>query len=160
MNTGMLYTNALLAEAAYADFWDQNNGEIKDSEGIKTSLEAEGFSPTQAQEFTDTWEVLAHQSNTWSGLSVTVFENKRSGEKVLAIRGSDTPYDYITNAGIFEGVTPEQTSQYQELKVLVDGWLLDGTLEPGFTVCGHSLGGFLAGGLLVDYPTEVAHTWL
>lgn len=60
----------------------------------------------------------------------------------MAVRGSDNPYDFITNAGIFEGVTPEQTSQYQELKVLIDGWLGDGTLEPGFTISGSAMAAY------------------
>lgn len=159
MNTKYLFDQALLSEASYANFWDQVNGVLKDSAGIKSALIDEGFSETQADDFLGTWTVVAHQPNTWSGLSVTVFENK-SGEKVLAVRGSDNPYDFITNAGIFEGVTPEQTSQYQELKVLVDDWLDNGMLDSGFTVSGHSLGGFLAGGLLVDYPEEVEHAYI
>lgn len=160
MNTKYLFEQALLSEASYADFWDQDNGVIKNLVEIESALIDRGFSETQADDFIGTWTVVAHQPNTWSGLSVTVFENKQSGEKALAVRGSDNPYDFITNAGIFEGVTPEQTSQYQELKILVDGWLGDGTLEPGFTVSGHSLGGFLAGGLLVDYPEEIEHAYL
>ncbi|MDZ7805098.1 hypothetical protein [Thiohalophilus sp.] len=42
----------------------------------------------------------------------------------------------------------------------MDIWLADGILTSGFTVAGHSLGGFLAGALLVDYPTEIEHAYL
>ncbi|AFJ03706.1 Alkaline phosphatase [Methylophaga frappieri] len=160
MTANNLFQQALLAEAAYADFWNHATEQlITDSSLIAAALTFEGFSQTQAEEFVDEWTVRAHQPNTFSGLSVTVFENL-NGDKVLAVRGTDDPFDVITDLGILEGVTPEQTTQYQELKDLVDGWLDDGTLDSGFTVSGHSLGGFLAGGLLVDYPDDISHAYI
>jgi hypothetical protein len=128
MDTGKSYKNALMAEATYAGEARNPDGSF-DNEKVKKALKSEDFSETQAQDFVEDWQVVAHQPNTFSGLSVTVFENKQSGEKALAVRGSDGPFDFITDAGILEGVTPEQANQCQELKSLVDGWLADGTLS-------------------------------
>lgn len=43
MNTKYLFEQALLSEASYANLWDQVNGVLKDSAGIKSALVDEGF---------------------------------------------------------------------------------------------------------------------
>lgn len=65
--TTSLFDQALLAEAAYADF----------SDPLKTKLQAlkdAGFSETQATEFVNNWRVVHHQQNLTSGFSATLFE--------------------------------------------------------------------------------------
>jgi hypothetical protein len=54
MSTGMLFANALLAEAAYADLKNINN----DNE-YNAALVDRGFSPTQAVEFVDEWATVS-----------------------------------------------------------------------------------------------------
>ncbi|MDR4652790.1 MAG: hypothetical protein MRJ52_10390 [Nitrosomonas sp.] len=49
--------------------------------------------------------------------------------------------------------------QYTSLKAKVTEWLVSGTISPTFTVTGHSLGGFLATGLVADFP-NVSHAYL
>ncbi|MHB8165765.1 MAG: putative Ig domain-containing protein [Sulfuricella sp.] len=42
----------------------------------------------------------------------------------------------------------------------MQAWLKDGTLTPGFSVSGHSLGGYLAAGLVADFSASISHAWL
>jgi len=42
----------------------------------------------------------------------------------------------------------------------VQAWFVDGTLTPGFTVTGHSLGGYLAAGLVADFGSSISHAYL
>jgi len=42
----------------------------------------------------------------------------------------------------------------------VQEWFDNDILSSGFTVTGHSLGGFLAGGLMVDYTSYVDHAYV
>lgn len=166
MGISEYYQNSLLSEASYAVLQTARNPDGTFSQDlVESALIASDFSESQAADFVSHWRVVAHQPNKSTGLSATVFERlddvgNGTGEFTLAVRGTDTPWDWMTDAGIFVGVTPDQTGQYQELVGLVDGWFDDGKLASGFTVVGHSLGGFLAGGLLVDYPTEIAHAFL
>ncbi|MER0217256.1 MAG: hypothetical protein DU481_14005 [Nitrosomonas sp.] len=52
--------------------------------------------------------------------------------------------------------------QYNSLKTKVTEWLGNGTLSPTFTVTGHSMGGFLATGLVndPDFASNVSHAYL
>jgi hypothetical protein len=99
------------------------------------------------------------QATILTGLSATVFE--RNGVSYLAVRGTAGLADLLTDAiDIALLGTPERQLQYSALKAKVAEWLDGGTLASGFTVAGHSLGGFLAGALLVDYPTQIGDAYL
>ncbi|TDF42546.1 hypothetical protein [Histophilus somni] len=63
---------ALLAAAAYGEFSEINN--IKEIQ--KTLIKKAEVSATQAEKFTDTYEIIAHQANTASGYSGTIVKNK------------------------------------------------------------------------------------
>ncbi len=84
MNMEKELQGALLSEASYANL--QNKFA---SEDVKTALITEGFSQTQAEDFIKQWRVVAHQPNTLSGFSATLFERRDSpGNYALAIRGT------------------------------------------------------------------------
>jgi hypothetical protein len=148
-----LFQQAQLAEAAYANFIGSDGSLVTDDDSIKTALMASGISPTQATNFVSQWKVLAHQPNTDSdsdsGFSATLFENTDTGEKTLAIRGTERGSftDWLTNyidIGLI-GSTGLQ-EQYQDLRTFYQQLVIDGKLgsTENFDVAGHSLGGFNA----------------
>lgn len=109
---------AQLAEASYADFWDDaTNQLITDRSRVEIALidlQSDGkykFSETQAEEFTNNWSVIAHQPNTTSGYSSTLFQNK-DGSYVLAFRGT-------------EGVTSDDLWQEDIANIVIDGIAID-----------------------------------
>ena len=118
------------------------------------------MSSSQAQRFAETYAVVDFYNSPESGLQAAVFSNA-SGKKYLAIRGTESPADFLTDAIDIAllGSTNLQL-QYRNLKAKVVAWITDGTLSPSFTVTGHSLGGFLAGALTVDFPNNVSHAYL
>ena len=140
-----------------------------------------GMSFEQATRFSTQWTVVAQYNHTseqypvydevtgdllrydttTNGLSVTVFQDNATGQKYLAIRGTDDMYDAATDlvsVGIL-GSTRFQ-AQYQSLRLKVQEWIGNGTLPAQFTVTGHSLGGFLATGLASEYAANVSHAYL
>lgn len=154
------FSHAELALAAYATLWpgmDQTQYEAALKQNGK------GMSPEQARLFAVSWRVVDQYNDVSNGLSTTVFEEATSGKHYLAVRGTQpadlsdlwTDFIDITVLG-----TPERQAQYAALRNRVDAWLADGTLLPGFTVAGHSLGGFLAGALIVDFPNQIDHAYL
>jgi hypothetical protein len=167
-----LNTFADLAFAAYGRF---------DLPEIRDSLSDAGFSRAQADRFARDWKVLDSfehsnepyatydpvtaaftglQSNT-NGLAVAVLQNLHTGERVLAIRGTDDPLDIATD--VFSVAllgSPKYQGQYQSLKQKVDEWIAAGLLPSRFSVTGHSLGGFLATGLALEFPQRVEHAYL
>jgi len=76
MNTiTSIFDQALLTEAAYANFWDaQLSQTLTLPIDVKAALEAEGFSDVQASDFVTHWKVVDHIPDTDSGFSATVFE--------------------------------------------------------------------------------------
>jgi len=166
------FEQAELALAAYGTF---NNGGPEQDQ--LTDID---FSDRQADEFIKKYSVVAQYTHTETievideitgevtgtvensnGLSVTVFEDKATGQKYLAIRGTDDLEDLITDVvDIALLGTPLFQEQYASLKAQVQAWLNDGTLSDTFTVTGHSLGGFLAMGVAADFGAHVSHTYL
>jgi len=118
-----------------------------------------GLSLIQAENFANTYAVK-DQYNDPNGLSVTLFEDG-SGNQTVAIRGTQDINDIITDI-IDIGIlgTDEHQNQYQSLSTKVQEWLDNGTLNTGFTVTGHSLGGFLATNLAFEYAADVEHTYI
>jgi hypothetical protein len=72
-----------------------------------------------------------------------------ANQRYLAIRGAepddagDINADYILAQGFRSQLNP----QFIGLQGAVQDWIDDGTLSPGFSITGHSLGGYLAVGL-------------
>ncbi|MEW6427014.1 MAG: hypothetical protein AB1568_03140 [Thermodesulfobacteriota bacterium] len=141
-------------------------------------LKRVGMSDAQSRVFSENWRVIGqydgkveetfidefgqeHVVANPTGVSATVFESVAEGKRYLAIRGTNDLSDIVTDfVDIAVLGTPERQAQYAALKGQVGAWLSDGTLTAGFTISGHSLGGFLAGALLVDYPGEISHAYL
>lgn len=100
---------ASLAEASYSEF-DKFSGDSK------TALTDKDFSSSQADALLDKWDVVtnAHQPNTDSGFSSTLFKNKDDGSYVLAFRGTEPfvqfPDDLGTDIGdiVSDGLAFEQ----------------------------------------------------
>jgi len=96
-----------------------------------------------------------------NGLSATVFENVTTRERVLAIRGTDDAADVASDLiSVFALGSPKNQGQYQSLRTKVQEWIANGTLPQHFSVTGHSLGGFLATGLALEFPQYVDHAYL
>ena len=168
-------TYAEIALVAYTNLFTGIAGDEYDR-----ALRSSGSAAPQAQHFASRWRVVdqynhtsdpypvydetggvvGYQTNT-NGLSATVFEEVETGKRCLAIRGTDDRYDLATDAVSVAllGTTRFQ-GQYQSLKLEVQRWLANGTLPVSFTVAGHSLGGFLAIGLVADFEQHVEHAYL
>ncbi|GKS69955.1 hypothetical protein W03_19590 [Nitrosomonas sp. PY1] len=150
------FKQAELALATYASLLT----EIPDPDELKRV----DFSDSQATNFSNTYRVVTQYNDPAIGLSATVFADNVTEETFLAIRGTE-----ITDPGdIFAGLpiaifgTTVLQPQYASLKTQVQAWLSDGTLKPTFTVTGHSLGGFLATGLVDDpaFASHISHAYL
>ncbi|MDO4698427.1 MAG: hypothetical protein Q4A60_07120 [Pasteurellaceae bacterium] len=75
---------ALLAAAAYGKFNETNE--------VQRSLTDQKLLTAQAEQFTDTYEIIAHQPNTASGYSGTIVKNRHSGEYFVLHRGTENRY--------------------------------------------------------------------
>ena len=149
------YKEAELALAAYANLFpgmsakDYTDALIDDGKGM---------SAAQAERFASTYTVVDQFTDPLSGLSATVFQ--QGATKYLAIRGSEGITDYIADYVILNGTPSYLNPQYLELKDKVQEWLDNGVLPSTFTVTGHSLGGYLAAGLLADFSANISHAYL
>ncbi|RCS56425.1 lipase family protein, partial [Parvibium lacunae] len=150
-----LYIQSLLAQAAYA------NLQI----GIpqQSSLRQDAnMSVTQAAEFASQWRVV-NQLNDASvtGVSATLFEEIATGKKYLAVRGTEFTNvpDLLADYVLSNGFPSTMNLQYQKLKQTIDTWTANGTIPINFTVTGHSLGGYLASALAIDYGSRISATY-
>src|SRR5437868_10966877 len=48
---------------------------------------------SQRARFAQIYEIVAHQPNTWTGFSATLFKNRGTGEYVLSFRSTEYPDD-------------------------------------------------------------------
>ncbi|CAG1009602.1 Bifunctional hemolysin/adenylate cyclase [Burkholderiales bacterium] len=96
-----------------------------------------------------------------NGLAATVFQNIATGERVLAIRGTNDIHDVGTDVVSIAALgSSKNQGQYQSLRLKVQEWVTNGVLPSQFAVTGHSLGGFLAIGLALEFPHVVDHAYL
>ncbi|MDP1735625.1 MAG: hypothetical protein Q8L44_14795, partial [Sulfuritalea sp.] len=170
-----MHVQAELALAAYANLTFGISGQ---NYIAALQQQGEGMSPTQAAAFAERWTVVDQYAGgevieyydefgqlqqAWnpSGLSVTLFEEVGTGRQVVAVRGTQDVNDLVTDVvdiGLLG--TPKYQTQYRDLATKVQSWLDTGQLQTGFTVAGHSLGGFLATGLAIEYAEQVVGTYL
>jgi Ca2+-binding RTX toxin-like protein len=165
-----------LALAAYA-FLDSGKPS-------KPALIDAGMSDVQAENFASKWtiveqythsetqevpvydaggNIISYVTRTISnGLSVTVFEDVATGKRHVAIRGTEITDlgDLTADGGILLHGTPNLSDQYQSLKSKIEEWQASGVLADPFTVTGHSLGGWLASGLAIEFADSIEHTYL
>ncbi|MBU0498961.1 MAG: hypothetical protein KJ558_00795 [Gammaproteobacteria bacterium] len=168
------FMQAELAQAAYANL---ASGNIDDT-GLNALQSDSGMSPAQASNFATRWRVIDQydgkveetyidefgQDQTFlnpTGLNATLFEEAGTHKLVVAIRGTEDINDLVTDViDITVLGTSKYQGQYSALSSKVQQWLADGKLQSGFTVAGHSLGGFLATNLAIDYAGNVEHTYI
>lgn len=172
------------AELAFAAYFNLSPGMAIDDYELALRDDGDGMTPTQAAAFASRWEVIDQYTHSHSevlptyddagnltgyatlttsnGLSVTVFKDKVTGKRHVAIRGTEFTDigDLTADGGILLHGIPELSEQYQALKSKIEAWQSNGTLTGTFTVTGHSLGGWLAGGLAQDFAGSVEHTYL
>ena len=113
--------------------------------------------------YDDGGNITSYITRTLSnGLSVTVFEDAETGERHVAIRGTEITDlgDLTADGGILLHGTPNLSDQYQSLKSKIEEWQASGVLTDPFTVTGHSLGGWLASGLAIEFAASIEHTYL
>ena len=167
------FVQSQLALAAYAN--------LLPGSPSKTALIDAGMSDSQATLFARDWRVVEQYTHTEqtpiyddggnitgylttsNGLTVTVFQEVETGKRYLSIRGTEATSgsDLWTDLKDLVAIgTPEHQSQYQSLKAKITEWQGDGTLPASFTVAGHSLGGFLAAAVAIDFPLNVEHAYL
>ena len=164
---------AELAQAAYANL---TIGTFSDVD-LESLRDAADMTTTQSQVFADNWNVIDQydgmveetyydefgDEQTFlnpTGLSVTLFEDS-AGNQTDAVRGTQDASDWVTNfidIGLLGSA--EYQAQYKALSDKIELWKADGILRSGYTVTGHSLGGFLATNLALHFPEDVAHTYL
>ncbi len=160
MNSIVTYfEHAELALSAYS-----NLSPALSADAYRAALSDENganMTAAQAIAFAATWNVVDQYTDAITGVSATVFQAKAGGPKYLAIRGTDGLHDIIgADLDLLAGVPLGLNLQYVALKTQVQAWLNSGTLEPGFTVSGHSLGGYLTVGLEADFSASIGQAYL
>ncbi len=117
-----------------------------------------GMSAVQASTFAANYTVAAQYTDSATGVSATVFQ--QGSQKYLAIRGTEpAASDLLANSLLAFGIPSSLNPQFNALKTQIDAWLTNGTLGTGFTVAGHSLGGYLAAAVKQSY-TQAADAYL
>ncbi len=156
---GKYFQHSQLAMAAYADF-----AVGMSSNDHKRVLKDAGFTDALADTFLNDYRVVGNTfTDPVTGLSVTLFESVATGEKILAIRGTNPNEinDLITDGLLVAGESATLSPQYAALQSYYAQLVEQGTLRPNelFSVTGHSLGGFLAQAFTVDHATNIQHTY-
>ena len=143
------------AEFAFASYFNMIKGMVR-QDYIDALIDGgDGMSQKQAETFANTYTII-DQYNDPNGLSVTLFKDA-GGKQTVAIRGSQDLLDFATDAiDIAILGSPAIQAQYSALSAKVQEWKLNGDLHSGFTVTGHSLGGFLAQALATEYDSDVS----
>ncbi len=115
----------------------------------------------QADKFASEWRVV-DQYNGSNGVSATVFEGIEDQRRYLAIRGTELTsasaaiLDIAADTLLALGVPEHLNPQYLSLRQKVEEWVADGTLGTRFSVAGHSLGGYLAAAIGLDFSPLIS----
>ena len=140
------------AELAFAAYANLSTGKPSQSE-----LERAGMSATQAESFASRYRVVA-QFTAPIGASATVFADAQ-GRRYLAIRGTEDLGDCIVDGILAAGFPSYINPQFIALLPQVQSWVDNGILKPGFSIAGHSLGGYLACAIASLFPGAQAFTY-
>ena len=107
---------------------------------------ASRFTPTQAAEFAGKYEVVAHQDNTGTGFSATLFKDG-AGNYTVSFRSTEFVDDAIADSvGTNEGIS-QYGWAFGQIDDMEKWWAEVRTAHPEITkvaVTGYSLGGHLA----------------
>ena len=169
---------AQLALASYADFTslfgNPQNPQIPSASGVRDAILGDFPFPLANQfagvtDSTHGFRVLSQSNpNDPSGFSATLFQDRETGEKVLAIRGTEPTQlaDILTDVNLALLGNPSFSSQYNSLREYIRQLrtpvgqntvdqkpglgLLSNTDPDPIGVAGHSLGGWLGAALSTD----------
>ena len=147
------FQQSQIALAAYAEL---TSSLIRDD--YAAALTDQGMTASQADQFADQYTVIDQVSDT-TGLSATIFQDL-SGKRYLAIRGTESPGDFIANAFILAGWPSFLNPQFLTLRSQVQRWMDSGALPSSYTITGHSLGGYLAAAIGSWFSTNNSGTFL
>lgn len=148
-------TQAELAFAVYAALQlGENSSQI-----IRTA--DENMRPALAGAIADRYRVIAILDDTASGAYAAVFEDKLTGARTLAIRGTTDINDIVADTYLLTGTPASLNPQYAALAARVGQWQTEGVVGASTTVVGHSLGGYLATALKssADFTLGLAYTF-
>jgi Ca2+-binding RTX toxin-like protein len=139
------YANLKLGDNVESDFRSNNSG-------VFSSL---------AASLADRYRVIAILDDTASGAYAAVFEDKLTGERTLAIRGTTDINDIVADTYLLTGTPASLNPQYAALAARVMQWQAEGIVGASTTVVGHSLGGYLATALKssADFTLGLAYTF-
>jgi Ca2+-binding RTX toxin-like protein len=139
------YANLKLGDNVESDFRSNNSG-------VFSSL---------AASLADRYRVIAILDDTASGAYAAVFEDKLTGERTLAIRGTTDVNDIVADTYLLTGTPASLNPQYAALAARVMQWQAEGIVGASTTVVGHSLGGYLATALKssADFTLGLAYTF-
>ncbi|RDU51466.1 hypothetical protein CQA49_09570 [Helicobacter sp. MIT 00-7814] len=137
----------------YKYYRDEKGNPIKSFLGFEFLVDkflGGDFTPNQAKQFFEKYDLLIHQPNTESGFSACLFQNKETKEFTLALRGTefrlnkDLINDYYI--GTNNNDTKRIVEQYIDMLIFYEEQvrpLLERQKINQINVTGHSLGGFL-----------------
>ncbi|AGI35581.2 hypothetical protein HW40_12380 [Mannheimia haemolytica] len=122
---------ALLAAASYVDF-----SVIKDPQRFQEALTRE-MSTTQVEKFTNTYELIAHKTNTSNGYSGTIVKNKKTNEMFVLHRGTEikTGADWLEDGILVTTGLPYR--QLMDAKAFVDENIRNGNIKGNFINVGY-----------------------
>ncbi|MCC7461359.1 MAG: hypothetical protein IT480_02735, partial [Gammaproteobacteria bacterium] len=134
---------AQTAQAAYAE------NLIAGEANKQAYVDDAEMSASKASRFDGEWTVLAQSPFAFNGFPAVLLQSATTGEKVLAIAGTDasSATDLWANAAyIARAGDLDDMQQFQDLEAFYQQLISNGRLGPAeqFVVTGHSLGGFLA----------------
>ncbi len=129
------------------------------------------FTDKQAAQFTADWKVVAHQANTGTGFSGTLFECLSDdparglvfGQQVMSFRSTEFADDAARDNEATNVLEVKEFGwafgQIDDMKKWVDSLHTSGDIVGPLTVTGYSLGGHLATAFNQLYPSLVSATY-
>ncbi len=155
------YENAILSDIAY---YNLNSG-MTSAEFKSALMEDGGIAEVKAEYISARYQILETSSGikTWiSGFDAVIFYDTETNEKVLAIRGTSSLQDFLTDVISVARIGDTDIQlQYQHLKEFYGELVNKRILGAGesFRVTGHSLGGFLTQAFVRDNPALVTNAY-
>lgn len=152
LSTWLKYANLQMAAEAF--LIDKLTGKpYSDTDKLAAALldgnkHSSKFTPTQAAEFATEYTVVAHQDNTGTGFSGTLFKDN-AGNYTLSFRSTEFVDDVIADSvGTNEGIS-QYGWAFGQISDMETWWATLKQSNPelltkGVTVTGYSLGGHLA----------------
>lgn len=141
---------------------------------ISGNNRSSAFTTSEATNFAKDWIVVAHEPNTDTGFSGTVFQFTGAddparglirGQLVMSFRSTEFIDDAVRDNQSTNSMEVQKFGwafgQIADMKKWVDGLYTSGTLTASrpFTVTGYSLGGHLATAFNLMFPSSVSSTY-